>query len=312
MIQMNQLTNSIHNQRAIIEWYADNHDTAAGKAYGHTAYAAFVALSVSNGGGKTPTILTHQSQTSKTDMNKSEEWEQLIRYLMAANRSGIVNLCPHSTPECRAGCLGHTSGRLRYSAQQKAQYIRTLFLAQNPAFFHVVELMEMKRNAKRINKKGKKAVARLNGTSDIPYEEIGWYLACLKKMGLDLLFDYTANKTRTRGWIHNLPLPYHLTHSTKETDHPNSVAPGSYTVVAVKRHAPLPTKYNGHPVFDGDTSDMRFLDPEGHVALGRGKGALKNQQGDAQSFLKPATHKHNGSQVVTVNIIPRINKKVNA
>mgnify|MGYP003625974237 CR=1 FL=1 len=306
MIHMTELLSNIQNQRGIIEWYSNNHNTAAGKAYGHTAYAAFVALSVSNGGGKTPTILTQQTQTAKTDKNTSQEWEQLIRYLMAANRSGIVNLCPQSTPECRAGCLGHTSGRLRYSAQQRAQYIRTLFLAKNPAFFHVVELMEIKRNARRINKKGKKAVARLNGTSDMPYETIGWYIACLKRMGLDLMFDYTANKGRTRGWVKNLPLPYHLTHSTKETDHPNEVKPGSYTVVAVKPDHPLPTKYNGYPVFDGDTSDMRFLDPEGHVALGRGKGALKNKKGDAWSFLKPQAHKHNG---VLVSIIPRLNKK---
>lgn len=309
MIHEQELIENINRERPIIEWYSHNWHTPAGKALHTIAYAYFVALSIRLGGGQTPYLFTAQSETAKTDKNTSIIWEQIIRYLSAANRSGVINLCKHSTPECRAGCLGHTSGRLRYSVQQRAQHIRTVFLAENPAFFHIVELNEVRRHTNRIVKNGRRSVARLNGTSDIPYEDLAWYMACLKRMGLGCMFDYTANKTRTRGWIHTPDISYHLTHSTKENDHPNTIQPGSYTVVAIKPDAPLPATYNGFPVFDGDKSDMRFLDPEGHVTLGRGKGALKNKQGDATSFLKPPAHKHN-AVLVNVHIKPRHLKAV--
>ncbi len=310
MIHMPQLIDTVVAARPIIEWYSHNHRTTAGKALGKTAQDDFNQFSVRNGGGKTPTITTKQTQTTKTDMNTSEEWEEIIRYLMAANRSGLVNLCPHSTPECRAGCLGHTSGRLKYTVQQKAQYIRTAYLIHNPAFFHIVELKEVAAHARRVAKKGMKVAARLNGTSDIPYEDLKWYMACLARVGLGVMFDYTADKTRTRGWIHTADISYHLTHSTKEGDHPNTVKPGSYTVVDVKKGEPLPTHYNGFTVFDGDSTDLRFLDPADRVTLGRSKGALKKETGDVNSFVKPARHEHNATlRNISVNIVK---KAVNA
>lgn len=310
-IHMDSLVRTVDAERPIIEWWTHNHRNKKGKALHKIAKDDFKQFSIRNGGGMTPTITTRQTQTAKTDLNDSVEWEEIIRYLMAANRSGLVNLCPHSTPECRAGCLGHTSGRLRYTVQQKAQYIRTAYLIHNPAFFHIVELGEVAAHARRIAKKGMRTAARLNGTSDVPYERLPWYMDCLERVGLGCMFDYTADHNRERGWIGNTgsTLPYHLTHSTKEGTHPNNVHPGSYTVVAIKKGDPMPAEYNGYPVFDGDSTDLRFLDPEGHVTLGRAKGALKKEKGAVNSFVKPPTHKRNA---VSVSIVPRTSKKVTA
>lgn len=291
--KLHQQANLENDHEAIVRWYVANMHTAHGRSFYKPFYQEFSDLSVSLGGGMEPYLFSVQEIVAKTAKNTSVEWEQLTRYLMAANRSKLINLCPHSTPECRAGCLGHTSGRLRQTVQQTAQYVRTAFMVKNPLGFMIVELTEVARHAKRIKKKGRKVAGRLNGTSDKAYERQAWYMDCLKKAGMDIMFDYTAEKSRFKGWMNPTisEMPYHLTHSTKETDSPNDITPGTYTVVAVKKGDPLPETYNGYPVFDGDKSDMRFLDPEGHVTLGRGKGALavkKVGAGSPRTMVKPA------------------------
>lgn len=301
MLHMPDLIDRINSHTAFVKWYVDNIDTPAGKAVYKVAYAMFAKISTDNGGGQEPYLFTAQKDTAKTDKNTSIVYEQIIRYLMAANRSGLINLCPHSTPECRAGCLGHTSGRLRFNDQQRAQYIRTKFLHDNTAFFLIVEINEVRRHVRRINKAGRAAVARFNGTSDISYELTPGYTELLAQVGLEVMFDYTADHYRDKGWVEHIsPMPYHLTHSTKEGTHPNDIKAGTYTVVAIKKGDPIPDTYNGLPTFDGDLSDMRFLDPAGHATLGRAKGALKGRSGAADSFVKPASHEHTSRRLTLV------------
>ena len=290
------------NHKPILEWFSRNHRTPEGRAMYNAMYAVFVRISQRLGGGLEPFLYTKQADTAKTDLNTSTVYEQVIRYLMAANRSGLINLCPHSTPECRAGCLGHTSGRLQFKGQQLAQYIRTVLYVENPLAFHIIEIDEIARHARRVNRKGFELVSRPNGTSDNEYETMPWLLDCWERVGLAVAYDYTANHARKRGWQDvGSMLPYHVTHSTKERNHPNSVKPGSYTVVAIKKGVPVPATYNGYPVEDGDKGDMRFLDRPGHVTLGRAKGALKKVEGKADGFVKPASHKHNARRLALVS-----------
>lgn len=287
MIQLKTYLANLEAYRSEIEWYSRNINTAEGRARGKQAADAFSALSVENGGGVKPFLFTEQKDTTKTDKNTSQVWEQIIRYMMAANRSGLINLCPSSTPECRAGCLGHTSGRLRFNGQQRAQYIRTLFMVTDPLNFHIFELKDAAKHARRIHKKGYKLADRHNGTSDIAYEAATWYMDCLARVGVDVMFDYTAIVERGRGWIEtDSDMPYHLTASTKETTHPSAVTPTSYTVVDVAKGQALPATYNGYPVADGDKTDMRFLDEPGHVTLGRAKGGLVGLVGADDTFVK--------------------------
>ena len=215
---MKHLTNlyaDMNEIRPLLEWYTDNWDTAEGKAMEKRANAAFSKLSIEHGGGVKPFLLTAQKDTAKTDKNTSVVYEQIIRYLMAANRSGVINLCPSSTPLCRAACLGHTSGRLQFKGQQLAQYVRTLFLASDVLNFHIVELSETRKAAKRVERLGRRLVARYNGTSDIVYEDnLDWYMACLSKAGVAVMFDYTAVPGRGDGWKQTSVMPYHVTQST--------------------------------------------------------------------------------------------------
>ena len=304
MIHLTRYNTTLETEhKPTLEWFSRNHRTPEGRAIYNEAYDQFVATSLRLGGGATPFIYTKQADTAKTDLNTSVVYEQVIRYLMAANRSGLINLCPHSTPECRAGCLGHTSGRLQFKGQQLAQYVRTVLYVENPLAFHVIEIDELARSARRVRRKGFELVSRPNGTSDNEYETMPWLLDCWERVGLAVAYDYTANHGRKRGWQNvGSKLPYHITHSTKERNHPNSIKPGSYTVVAIKKGVPVPEVYNGYPVEDGDKGDMRFLDREGYVTLGRAKGGLKKVAGRDDGFVKPATHIRNRRRLTVVAI----------
>ena len=58
------------------------------------------------------------------------------------------------------------------------------------------------------------------------------------------------------------------------------------TVFGLKKTEPMPDQYMGLPVFNGDESDLRFLDPEGVVVGLYAKGKAKK---DTTGFVKYPT-----------------------
>jgi hypothetical protein len=58
------------------------------------------------------------------------------------------------------------------------------------------------------------------------------------------------------------------------------------TVFGIKKTLPMPEYYNGLPVFNGDESDLRFLDPKGVVVGLYAKGKAKK---DESGFVKYPT-----------------------
>jgi hypothetical protein len=55
------------------------------------------------------------------------------------------------------------------------------------------------------------------------------------------------------------------------------------TVFGIKKSSPMPEFYNGLPVFNGDDSDLRFLDPKGVIVGLYAKGKAKK---DTSGFVK--------------------------
>jgi hypothetical protein len=55
------------------------------------------------------------------------------------------------------------------------------------------------------------------------------------------------------------------------------------TVFGIKKTLPMPETYNGRPVFNGDESDLRFLDPKGVIVGLYAKGKAKK---DTSGFVK--------------------------
>ena len=116
-----------------------------------------------------------------------------------------------------------------------------------------------------------KACVRLNGTSDIRWENTG----IMDLFPSTTFYDYTKHKNRKR-----LPKNYSLTFSRSEvtTNADLDQAIGNGMNVAVVFKDRLPLRWNNIPVIDGTTHDLRFLAPSpcivGLVAKGTAKKDL--------------------------------------
>ena len=112
--------------------------------------------------------------------------------------------------------------------------------------------------------RGLKPVFRLNGTSDIRWKRVE---ACglpnvMAHFPHVQFYDYTKIANRR-----DVPANYHLTFSLAENNDPQAFAAlaNGLNVAVVFRNKALPESYVGVPVFCGDESDLRFLDPRGVV-----------------------------------------------
>jgi hypothetical protein len=292
-IQMPALINRINATQAAVTWWWDHRHQTAGRTILREARKQLSTTSTTLGGGRNPFYFSEQHSVAKTDHNKHiTDWEQIIVFHSAANFSGLVNVCPWSTPQCRKHCLGHTSGRLRFTNAQTAQHVRTTFLVNHTTQALICQLAEAERHTKRIHKCGKKAAARLNGDSDLPWEQAAWYLELLHEAGIDQLFDYTKGAHRPAETHYLAPgIRYHLSVSATETTMYQDIVPGMVIIVDIKAKHPIPDTYANYPTVDGDwtNGDLRFLDPTNtHVTLIRSKGSLKKIRGTEKGFVKEA------------------------
>lgn len=294
IMQMPELVGKINDLRPIVEWWWNNRHTTAGKAMLAAEKQDFSKLSVSHGGGIEPFYGSRQGSVAKTKHNAHiTSWEQVVTFLSAANFSRLVNLCPHSTPECREHCLGHTSGRMPMSNNRIAQRVRTIHLVQHTLGSLIVQLDEAERHARRVHKCGKLCAYRLNGDSDVRWEQASWFLVLLHDAGVDQLFDYTKDHARLDS-TEFLTLPsqgvrYYLAPSATEYTQPHDLRGGMVVVVDIGPNDPIPDSYCGFDTIDGDwdNGDLRFLDDQDKLTLIRAKGSLKAVSGSWDSFCKP-------------------------
>ena len=172
------------------------------------------------------------------------------------------NLCPSSTNECRQACL-YSSGRGGFNSVQQARIKKSDYFISNLNSFKDDLFKEISNIVKYHKKHNSKFCIRLNGTTDILYENIkydidGKKLNIFEAFPDVVMYDYTKVLGRARKV---LPKNYHLTysydgHKTKEiTDLLNK---GLGVSVVFKNT--LPKTYLGYPVIDGDETDLRFLD----------------------------------------------------
>lgn len=185
---------------------------------------------------------------------------------------GGPTLCPYSTPECRDNCLGTETGMNRFETSVAAKIARTqLWLKQRNTFKEQLhaEIASANRSAQRADEQ---LAVRLN-----VYSDIKWELE-FPELFFDFpevqFYDYTKIPRRFE-----VPLNYHLTYSYSGTERSKDAAAeylGAGTSVAVvfgvKRNLPLPNKWNGIDVVDGDLNDFRPADPAPCIVGLRFKG----------------------------------------
>ena len=216
-----------------------------------------------------------------------------ILHLAPANLSGYET-CPKRTEGCTAACL-NTAGRGGMfkpggtNTIQEARKRKTRLFFENRTEFMSALLKDITSAIKQSKKKGLIPVFRLNGTSDLSFEkyEILDGRNIFQMFPEVQFYDYTKILGRKVKDIPN----YHLTFSAadgNDVDVLKAIAQGYNvaTVFGLKKTEPMPETYNGRPVFNGDESDLRFLDPKGVVVGLYAKGRAKK---DTSGFVKYPT-----------------------
>jgi hypothetical protein len=210
-----------------------------------------------------------------------------ILYLMPAEQGG-TQLCPMAkTAGCEKACL-FTAGRGAMNSVMLSRLRKTLYFNQYRDQFMLQLQNELIRERAKAKRKGYKLIVRLNGTSDVRWENepIGHAYANIMQALPDIQFyDYTKIANRNK----NLPANYDLTfsYSGVEAYQPfvaKAVANGDRIAVVFRDRAIVNAMlangdtFLGLPVVDGDDSDVRHLDPKGAVVALYAKGKARRDQ----------------------------------
>ena len=192
-------------------------------------------------------------------------------YLSPANLSGY-NVCSHSTPECRLGCL-NTSGRAgieefsNLTMIHDARVKKTRLFFEETQFFISWMIAEIKAKQLKAKRDGFFFSVRLNATSDIDWSAVYLNGKNIFQIFPDVSFyDYTKNANKFADKANN----YHLTLSyTGRNWNLCEVALQKGFNVAmvfnVKNESLLPQQYKGYQVINGDLTDYRIDDAKGII-----------------------------------------------
>lgn len=209
-----------------------------------------------------------------------------ILYLMPAMGSG-VQLCANAKiAGCEKPCL-FTAGRGAMSNVMLSRLRKTLYFNQYRDQFMLQLQNELIRERAKAERQGYKLIVRLNGTSDIRWENvnIGYAYANIMQALPDIQFyDYTKIANRR-----HIPANYDLTfsYSGVEAYQPfvaKAVANGERIAVVFRDRAIVNAMlannetFLGLPVVDGDDTDIRHLDPRGAIVALYAKGKARRDQ----------------------------------
>jgi hypothetical protein len=231
----------------------------------------------------------------KTLKGMKQGFNTYIMHLAPADVSGYQT-CPKATVGCKAACL-NTAGRggmfkkgETTNTIQKARIRKTKMFFENRQEFMADLVKDIELAIKQSIKKDLVPVIRLNGTSDLSFEKYevirnGVLYRNIFAAFPDIQFyDYTKVLGRKVKDIQN----YQLTFSAadgNDKDVESAMYNGMNVAVVfgIKKTLPMPEYYNGVQVFNGDESDLRFLDPKNVVIGLYAKGKAKK---DETGFVK--------------------------
>ena len=199
-----------------------------------------------------------------------------ILYLAPYTLSG-VNLCPFAkVAECHVACL-NTAGRGNFSNVKSARLRKAKLFNDNRGEFFAQLIDDINKLKKQAQKQKLQAVIRLNGTSDIEWENIkvtGDYT--IFNLFPDLQFyDYTKNPNRK-----NLPSNYDLTFSYSGVESfikfNRQALENNMRVATVFKI--LPVEFEGRPVINGDDHDARFIEDKNIIVGLKAKGKARQDK----------------------------------
>jgi len=192
------------------------------------------------------------------------------------------NTCPMAKlAQCDVACL-NTAGRGAFSSVQQARINKTTWFFTDRNDFMQQLVVDIAKLIQKAYKKGLKPLVRLNGTSDIRWETIGFtdvsgieYVNIFAAFPNTQFYDYT--KIANRG---ELPSNYDVTfsYSGVEGFQPfvnRALLNGMRMAVVFRKEQDIPATFKGIRVVSGDKSDVRHLDDKVIVGLyAKGKAKL--------------------------------------
>lgn len=219
---------------------------------------------------KEQTLLTRNN--NKTMKGEKLGYRTYILYMSAYKfNSKGKNVCSHASKGCAASCLVGSGMGGMYSTVKAGRLKKTeWYLSNRVSFLNKLrsEIEKAILSNKKANEKSEEQTIltfRLNGTSDLPYENMRVFEGDKNIFELfpDVQFyDYTKNYLRFKK---PLPTNYHLTFSRSETNHNKSIdlLKAGFNVAMV--FDKLPLTYLGYQVINGDKDDLRFLDAKNSI-----------------------------------------------
>lgn len=250
-------------------------------------------------GAPSKTLLTVGNP--KTAKGEGYGYLTAILHLAPARLAGF-EVCSGRTDGCTAACL-NTAGMQGTGGRHRRMIIgarirRTKWFRADRQAFMLRLHRDIAAHVKSARAHGLKPCVRLNGTSDLPWENIkyarpdGTVGTLMDAFPTCRFYDYTKVATR---FARPLPANYDLTFSAADGNERAVQVAQSYGArVAVvfgnaarprARKWALPATWNGVQVVDADKHDLRFTEPQGVVCGLRAKGLAKTDKSGFVRFV---------------------------
>ena len=208
-----------------------------------------------------------------------------ILYLAPYNLSGH-QVCPMAElAQCHIACL-NTSGRGQFNSIQLARIAKTKYYFADRNNFMLNLIKDINKGINKAKQLDQQLLIRLNGTSDIKWENIGFvyndkhYNNIMELFPNVQFYDYTKMPNRN-----NLPSNYDLTFSYSGVDtftkyNKIAIDNGKRIAVVFRYEKNIPKLFQNIRVISGDNSDVRHIDDQNTVIALYAKGkAIKDNTG---------------------------------
>ncbi|CAB4180664.1 hypothetical protein UFOVP1043_78 [uncultured Caudovirales phage] len=203
-----------------------------------------------------------------------------ILYLAPYKLAGI-NLCPMAeVAQCHEACL-NTAGRGAFTSTQTARINKTKKYHADKNLFMLQIIKDIKALIRKADRMDLTPIVRLNGTSDIRFENVK-----INYDGVDYpnifsifptiqFYDYTKIANRK-----NIPINYDLTFSYSAVKSYDSfvkmaIEKKERIAVVFRTISAIPKMFLGLPVISGDDSDLRHMDNKNCIVALYAKGRAK-------------------------------------
>ena len=215
--------------------------------------------------------LLNIDNNAKTVKGQKKGYKTAILYLAPSTQSGF-QVCPMASEGCKKACL-YTAGHGAFSNVQQGRINKTRWFMQDRQSFLTQLRKEISNHIKNCDKKGYIPCVRLNGTSDISWENYNIIQAFPNVQ----FYDYTKIYKRALKYVNGqYPSNYHITYSLNEDNKKEAfeILKLRGNISAVFRKY-LPKTYQGYTVINADDTDLRFTDDNNVIAGLVAKGQAK-------------------------------------